>query len=56
MSPLDIEPAVLCFLVEHLAIDRLAIETVDYLWFKLLQYSVMRGASPNTLQYNLSKC
>ena len=39
MSPSSIEPATLWFLVGHL--DRLAIETVDYLWFKLFQYSEM---------------
>ena len=37
MSPPGIEPANLEFLAGRL--DRLAIETVDYLCFKLLQYS-----------------
>ena len=59
MSPPSIEPATFWFLAGYL--DRLAIEAVDYLCFKLLQYSevtgnYMRGASPNTLQYILSKC
>ena len=51
-----IEPATLCFLDGHL--DRLAIETVDNMFLKLLQYSEVTGnagASPNTVQYNLSK-
>ena len=55
MSQPGIEPATLWFLAGHL--DRLAIETVDNLRFKLVQYSemtneVMRWASPNTWQYN----
>ena len=41
MSPSSIEPATLWFLAGHL--DRLAIETVDYLCFKLFQYSEMTG-------------
>ena len=41
MSPPGIEPATLCFLAGHP--DRLAIDTVDYLWFKLFQYSEMIG-------------
>ena len=41
MSRLGIEPAALSFLAGHL--DRLAIETVDYLCFKLLQYSEVTG-------------
>ena len=52
MSPPGIEPATLWFPAPHL--DRLAIQTVDYLFFfKLLQYSEVTGnawASPNTLQ------
>ena len=53
MSPPGIEPATFWFLAGHL--DRLAIEAVDYLCCKLVQYrekQVMRGAYPNTLQYN----
>ena len=41
MSPPGIEPATLRFLAGHL--DRMAIETVDYLCFKLLQYSKVAG-------------
>ena len=41
MSLLGIEPAILCFLAGHLV--RLAIETVDYLCFKLLQYIEVTG-------------
>ena len=41
MSPPSIEPATFWFLAGHL--DRLAIETVDYLCFKLLQYSEVTG-------------
>ena len=41
MSPSCIEPATLCILAGHL--DRLAIEAVDYLCFKLLQYSEVTG-------------
>ena len=51
MSPPSIEPATFWFLAGHL--DRLAIETVDYLCFKLFQYSEVTGnawASPNTWQ------
>ena len=39
MSPPSIESATLWFLAGHL--DCLAIETVDYLCFKLFQYSEM---------------
>ena len=41
MSPPGIEPATLCILTGHL--NRLAIEALDYLCFKLLQYSEMTG-------------
>ena len=41
MSPPGIEPATLWFLARHL--DHLAIEAVDYLCFKLIQYSEMTG-------------
>ena len=41
MSPPGIEPATLCILAVHL--DRLAIEAVDYLCFKLVQYNEMTG-------------
>ena len=41
MSPSNIEPATLWFLAGHL--DRFAIETVDYLCFKLVQCSEMTG-------------
>ena len=41
MSPPGIEPATLWFLAGHL--DRLAIEEVDYLCLKLVQYSKMTG-------------
>ena len=41
MSPPGIEPASLWFLAGSL--DRLAIETVDYLYFKLVQYSEVTG-------------
>ena len=41
MSPPSIEPAALWLLAGHL--DRLAIETADYLCFKLFQYSEMTG-------------
>ena len=41
MSPPGIEPAKLWFLAGYL--DRLAIKTVDYLCFKLFQYSEMTG-------------
>ena len=41
MSPLGIDSATLWFLAGHL--DRLAIEAVDYLCFKLVQYSEMTG-------------
>ena len=49
----SIEPATLWFLAGHL--DRLAIETVDYLCFKLLQYGEVTGNAwgvSNTWQYN----
>ena len=39
--PVGFEPATLGFLAGHLA--RLAIGTVDYLYFKLLQYSEVTG-------------
>ena len=41
MSPPGIEPATLCILAGHL--DHLAIDAVDYLCFKLLQYSEVTG-------------
>ena len=41
MPPQGIEPVTLWFLAGHL--DRLAIETVHYLCFKLLQYSEVTG-------------
>ena len=41
MSPPGIEPAILGFLAGHLV--RLAIGTVDYLCYKLLQYSEVTG-------------
>ena len=41
MSPSGIEQATLWFLA--LQLDRLAIEAVDYLCFKLVQYSEMTG-------------
>ena len=41
MSPPDIQQATHCFLAGHL--ERLAIETVDYLCFKLLQYREVTG-------------
>ena len=41
MSLPGFEPATLWFLAWHL--DRFAIETVDYLCFKLFQYSEMTG-------------
>ena len=41
MSSSGVEPANLCFLAGHLY--RLAIETADYLCFKLVQYSEMTG-------------
>ena len=54
MSPPGIEPANLCILAGHLV--RFAIEAVDYLCFKLVQYSEgtrISEACPNTWQYNL---
>ena len=41
MSSPDIEPGTLWFLAGHL--DRLAIASVDYMCFKLLQYSEVTG-------------
>ena len=41
MSPSGVEPATRCFLAGHL--NRLAFEAVDYLCFKLLQYSEVTG-------------
>ena len=55
MSLPSIKPATLWFLAGH--IDRLAIDTVDNLCVFLnssstVKWQVMRGASPNTWQYN----
>ena len=47
----------LCILAGHL--DRLAIEAVDYLCFKLLQYSEVTGNAWGVSKHvaiNLSKC
>ena len=48
MSPPSIESATFWFLAGHL--DRLAIETVDYPCFKLLQYSEVTGNAWGRLQ------